>query len=821
MRFSRLYILPVLLISTALPAIASGSLINKSKSNSLIPLVSYQETIAPILKARCYSCHAADAHSGGLILDSPLSLFKGGAKTASAIVVKGSPSSSLLISYLRGKKQPRMPMKAPPLPADQIALIETWIKQGAKIDQIKLGWPYTPPKQFAVPQVKNSAWVHNPIDNFVLAKLESKSLKPAAPAARVALLRRVYADLVGVPPNPEEAKSFLSDTTPKAYEKLVDRLLADHRYGERWGRHWLDLVRYADSQGYEADNTRMRAWRFRDYVIRSFNSDKPYDRFIKEQLAGDELYPSDSDAITATGYARLCSWDELSTDHDQRWQDYLNDATDTTGSVMLGLTVGCARCHDHKYDRISQADYYRMQAFFRPTKWTEANLPNSGNDPPALREKISEAETHLVPLRKQREELKEKYRAASLAKKEKTAKPGDKVVVSDDDINNAMPEHDRIKREQLQNEIGHWESVEEPFKPIADVISDEKDIPKTFLLKRGNLLTPGSEVQPGFVASLAGGEERPAKIIPPSGGATTGRRTALANWITSANNPVTARVMVNRIWQHHFGRGIVATPSDFGKNGDKPTHPELLDWLANQFVKNGWSIKQMHRLMVLSNTYQMLTHTDPVAVKKDPTNTLFWRMNRIRLEGEVLRDSILSVSGRLNPEMYGPGVFPKLSEEVLSTGSTHKWGASSEADSLRRTVYVFQRRSLPLPIVEAFDGPDMVNTCPRRSTTTISPQALALFNGEFSISESKKIAERVIQDAGPDPINQIVHSYELTLIRKPTFSQQQLVLKFIENQTRLHLQDKQNPTDLSNAKASALADFCHVLINTNEFLYLD
>ncbi len=820
MRFSSLQLVPALLLSTAIPTFASSSNASKTKPQAVTPSVSYQETVLPILKKACFSCHSADTHSGGLILDSPLSLFKGGSKTSTAIVVKGSPSTSKLIDYLQGKNQPRMPMGAPALPAEQISQIEFWIKQGAKIDQIKLGWPYTAPKQSAVPKVKNSAWVHNPIDNFVLTRLEAKNLKPAVPATRIALLRRVFADLVGVPPNPEEAKSFLTDTSPKAYEKLVDRLLADRRYGERWGRHWLDLVRYADSQGYEADNTRMRAWRFRDYVIRSFNSDKPYDKFIKEQLAGDELYPNDPDAITATGYARQCAWDELTPDHDQRWQDYLNDATDTTGSVMLGLTVGCARCHDHKYDRISQADYYRMQAFFRPTKWTEANLPGPDSNPQILRDKVTEAETHLVPLRQQRDELKEKYRPAALANKQKAAKPGEKIVVTDDDINNAMPQHDRIKREQIQTEIGHWESVEEPFKPIADVISDEeKDIPKTFLLKRGNLLTPGPEVQPGFVASLAGGEERPAKIIPPAAGKTTGRRTALANWIANADNPVTARVMVNRIWQHHFGRGIVATPSDFGKNGDKPTHPELLDWLAIQFEQSGWSIKQMHRIMVLSNTYQMSTHTDPVAFKKDPANTLFWRMNRIRLEGEVLRDSILTVSGRLNPEMYGPGVFPKLSEEVLSTGSTHKWGASSEAESLRRTVYVFQRRSLPLPIVEAFDGPDMVNTCPRRSTTTISPQALALFNGEFSITEAMKIADRVIKEAGPDPIDEITRSYELTLIRKPTSGQKQIALKFLEDQTRLHQHDKNS--DIGAARVNALADFCHVLINTNEFLYLD
>ena len=607
-------------------------------------------------------------------------------------------------------------------------------------------------------------------------------------------------------------------------------------------------MRYADSDGFENDGARPRAWRFRDYVIRSFNQDKPYDRFLKEQLAGDELYPNDAEAITATGYARLAPWDSLSTDPPQRWQDFLNDVTDTTGSVMLGLTVGCAKCHNHKYDRISQADYYRMQAFFTPIKWQETHLPNNATDPPWFNSKRAEAQAHLIPLQQQMKNLVDSHRAIALAEKQQKARPGEKVQVDDGDIERAIRKTREREFEQLRNDIDHWQSALQPLEPVAEAITDEgRNAKPTHLLLRGSLLTPGPEVQPGFVASLAGGEEKPATLTASEKGNTTGRRSALANWIASPNNPMTARVMVNRIWQHHFGMGIVGTSSDFGKNGDKPTHPELLDWLALKFENEGWSLKKMHRLMLLSNTYQQSTQINPVNVKADPTNKLLSHMNRIRLEGEALRDSILTVSGRLNPTAGGPGIYPKVSDEVLSTGSTHKWGNSSEEEGRRRTVYVFQRRSLALPLSEVFDGPDMVNSCPRRTTTTIAPQALALFNGDFSREEARYFADRVVRESGEDTTKQIAQAYTIALIRKPTASQQMLALAFLQKQTRLHLEDGNNgqksgqngkqsvvrqavlsvdnppvdPKKLKMAQQAALTDFCHILINTNEFLYLD
>ena len=825
---------------SAAPAHPAGS---KTPARPAIgaPVVSFRETVEPMLKAACTTCHSATTHTSGFNLEGVDALLKGGSKFGSKVIVPGNAKSSVLVGYLRGTTQPRMPMGGEALPEAQIKAVETWINQGAKIDAVKLGWPYTPPTTQKIPVVKNAAWTRNAVDNFVLARLESKGLKPAAPASKIALLRRVYADLIGLPPSPSEASAFLSDPSPNAYPNLVDKLLADPRYGERWARHWLDLVRYADSDGFENDGARPRAWRYRDYVIRAFNQDKPYDRFLKEQIAGDELFPDDADAITATGYARLAPWDTLSTDPPQRRQDFLNDVTDTTGSVMLGLTVGCAKCHNHKYDRITQADYYQMQAFFTPLQWHDARLPNTDADPPDLKPRLSEAQAHLRPLQAEMKTLKDTHRAAVLALKQPKAKPGEKVNASDEEIEESIRKTQEARYDELRGQIDRWEREIQPLEPVAEAVTDDSHPPVTHILLRGSLLTPGPDAPPAFVASLVGGESTPAVIAPLPTGSTTGRRTALANWIASPANPMTARVMVNRIWQHHFGRGIVGTPSDFGRNGDRPTHPELLDWLANKFTAEGWSLKKMHRLMLLSNTYQQSTQANALNAKADPTNKLLWRMNRIRLEGESLRDSILTVSGRLNPASGGPGVYPKLSEEVLATGSTHKWGTSSEEDGRRRTVYVFNRRSLALPIVEAFDGPNMVDSCPRRSTTTIAPQALALFNGDFSREESRHFAERVQREAGDDLVRQIAQAYRIALVRTPTTAQQTLALDFLQKQTRRHLQDgqankpgqarsvadtpNQKPAPdvkaLKTAQQTALADLCHVLLNTNEFIYLD
>ena len=789
--------------------------------------ISYHDDIEPILKASCGSCHSSDRHNSGFVVETPEALLHGGIKSPGKAVVPGKAAQSVLIAYLRGQRQPRMPLNQSPLPEAQIRKIEQWIGQGAKVDVLKLGWPYTPPVAAAIPVVKNKTWPRNAIDNFILARLEVAKLRPSPPAPRTTLLRRVYADLIGIPPTPEETQAFLSDTSPNAFEKVVDRLLADPRYGERWGRHWLDLVRFAETHGFENDGIRPHAWRYRDYVIKSFNDDKPYDRFLKEQIAGDELYPDDPEAIIATGFARLGPWDELSREPEQRWQDYLNDVTDTTGSAMLGLTVGCARCHNHKYDRITQSDYYRLQAFFVGTRWVDARLPIAPD------KSVAAMRTKLDGLKAKQKGLRDQFHDRALAAKQARAKPGAKVEVTDRDIDRIIRQQDREESDRIDSQIRDLESRIAPNEPVAEAINDSgKTAPAAHILLRGNLSTPGKEVKAGFIAALCGGEEKPAAVTPPPKLNSTGQRTALANWIASPANPMTARVIVNRLWQHHFGRGLAGTPSDFGKNGDKVTHPELLDWLALRLVQDGWSLKKMHKLMLLSAAYQQSTTIDPRAARVDPDNYLLWRMNRIRLEGEALRDSILAVSGRLNPQMGGPSVYPKVSDEVLSTGSTHKWGSSPEDQGLRRTVYVFQRRSLVLPIVEVFDGADMTNTCPRRAVTTIAPQALAMFNGDFTRTGSRYFAERVVREVGDNREKQIDLAYRIALSRPPTPEQKALALEFLSKQTQLHLPNPaRNGTATAKlataavpdpaAERAALTELCHVLINTNEFIYLD
>ncbi len=829
--------LPLLLVFTAqATAFAQAPRLQSKKLPVATPAISYREQVEPYLKAICSSCHSTDKHNGEFVMDTPAQLFKGGATSHARIIVPGHSSQSLLISYLKGSKQPQMPIGGTPATATQIAQIAAWIDQGAKIDVVRPVFPYVPAVKSKVPAVKNIRWARNPIDNFILSKLETKGLQPAPEAGKVTLMRRVFADLVGEPPTPEEAAAFVKDTSADAYEKLIDRLLADPRYGERWARHWLDLVRYADTHGFENDGARPRAWRYRDYVIRAFNADKPYDRFIKEQIAGDELYPTDADAIVATGYARLSPWDELSTDHPQRWQDYLNDVTDTTGSVMLGLTVGCAKCHSHKYDRVTIKDYYSLQSFFISTRLEESRLP--GTDPYAA--KTEPWHNQITRLSADLKAIREKYRSAAEEERRKSLRPGEMLRIDDGDMDRAIDratdarlpgaEQDHRRKDEIQGDIRSIEDKLRPLEPVAEVVKEGgKSAPPAHILLRGNLATPGEEVRPSFIESLCASKDQvEAMVVPPPGDRSTGRRTALANWIANPANPMTARVMVNRLWQHHFGAGIVGTPSDFGRNGDHATHPELLDWLAVKFTEDGWSLKKMHRLMLTSAAYRQSTQVTPLSAKQDPQNHLLSHMNRIRLEGEALRDSILATSGRLNPEMFGPGVYPKVSDEVLSTGSTHKWGNSAEDQGMRRTIYVFQRRSLVLPIVEAFDAADMNNTCPRRAATTIAPQALALFNGDFSRTESKYIAARVLKDAGADVEKQIIRAYELTLIRKPNSSQLALAKAFLQKQSQLHAADGNGVRAVvsirpavSEAQTAALAELCHVLINTNEFVYLD
>jgi len=686
-------------------------------------------------------------------------------------------------------------------------------------DYKKNHWAWQPVKRPTPPAVKDTAWVKNPIDAFVLARLEAEGLKPAAPAAREQLIRRVTFDLTGLPPTPDEIDAFVGDKSPDAWEKVIDRLLSSPRYGERWGRHWLDLARFAESNGYEHDEVRPDAWRYRDYVIDSFNADKPYDRFIKEQLAGDELYPDEPAAQVATAFNLLGPDMTDSADGAQRRQNTLDDMTDTSALAFLGLTLTCCRCHDHKFEPLPQRDYYRFQAFFAPAVFRH-DVPLGTKEQRAAHDAaMREYEALVRPVREALAKLEEPHRRklydekfAKLSDEAKAAHqtPADKrtaaqqelvektarqLAVSPQVVAKAMSADERAKQQELQAELKRLET-KKPSLPVTMGLQDDAKPAKTFVLVQGELKDRGDEVRSGFPLILTPEyKERDAKVDATA--ASTGRRTALANWVASKDNPLTARVLVNRLWQHHFGRGIVATPSDFGLRGARPTHPELLDWLASEFVAQGWSIKKMHRLMLMSAAYQQSTKATPAAKEKDPDNHLLSHMNRLRVEGEVVRDSLLAVSGRLNLKAGGPGVFPPVPGDAAVKG----WTASPDPkDHVRRSVYIFARRNLRFPFLEPFDPPDSNLSCPRRERSTTAPQALALLNDPDVQAAAEALAERVRKEAQSDD-ERIERAYRLTLGRRPSAKELELSRRFV--------------------KDSSLAELCRALFNVNEFVYLD
>jgi Protein of unknown function (DUF1553)/Protein of unknown function (DUF1549) len=625
-------------------------------------------------------------------------------------------------------------------------------------------WSFQPVHRPAIPAVKDTAWIRNPIDSFVLAKLEARGWRPSAPATPAALLRRLYLDVVGVPPTPTELASFLREPTAAAWERTVSELLARPGYGERWARHWLDLARYADTNGYERDDVKPLVWQYRDYVIHSLNDDKPFDRFVLEQLAGDELPNADAETLVATGYYRLGPWDDEPADPQEDRFDQLDDMVSTTAQVYLGLTLGCARCHNHKFDPLTMLDYYRMVAIFNPLQ-----RPQQGR---------AELPLPAIPP-KEREAAQRKTIARYLT-----------------GLNQPLPALSAwvfARPTSAKRTIPHGYFLYE--SPSA--------APVTHLLLRGKASRPGAEVDPGMPAVLVSTQPR----FPHPNGVTSQRRLTLAHWIARADNPLTARVIVNRIWQFHFGEGLVRTPSDFGVMGDRPTHPELLDWLADWFVREGWSLKKLHRLILTSNTYRMNKRWNPQYGSEDPENRLLWRMPYQRLDVEAIRDSMLAATGQLDRRMYGPSMYPEMPKEALASHSDPDkvWKPFDEREASRRTIYAFVKRSLVVPMLEVMDLCDTTRTSARRAVTTVAPQALTLFNGDFVNRQADHLAKRLQREAGSDPARQIELAYLLTLSRPPTAAEQAETLTFL----------RQNPGP------QALRQLCRVLFNLNEFVYPD
>jgi hypothetical protein len=833
--------------------------------------VSFAHDVAPILSRSCMQCHGLANPMANLDLRTREGALKGGQHGPA--IVPGDAARSNLYRHVAAQEAPQMPLGGK-LSQEEIAVLKSWIDSGADWDSsVTLAaaipapttekkftdaqrnyWAFQKVVMPAVPAVKAKSWVRTPVDAFILAKLEAQNLKPNPPADKVTLLRRAYFDLIGLPPTPEQVQSFLSDDSPRAFEKVVEELLASPHYGERWGRHWLDLARYADTQGFKADETRPNVWRYRDYVIDAFNQDRPYDRFVKEQIAGDELYPNDPAAKVATGFNRLWPDESNLANPILMRQEILDDITDTVASVFTGLTYGCAKCHDHKFDPILQKDYYKLQAFFAGTTNADRNSLLSGEQASLYQQQYAEWDAKTRDIRATMSGMLEDARAEVTKNaigmfpkeaQEAVFTPPEKRTAmqwqmyhrsasrlpKDAALEKSLKGEVKERYAALKKELAQYDSIKPPDPPVAQSMVDQgRDAPPTYILAKGVWDAPLDEVQPGFLSII---DANPAKVVPPEGIQSSGRRTALANWLTAPSNPLPSRVMVNRIWHYHFGRGIVASPSDFGIMGERPSNPQLLDYLASAFVENGWSIKSMHRMIMLSNAYQQSSANQAAAAKVDPDDKLVWRFERQRLEGEVIRDSMLFAGNGLNPKMGGPGVFAPLPPGVSMPGSTYlNWKTEKDpAESSRRSVYIFVKRNLRYPMFETFDFPDTHESCPRRYATVTPTQPLALMNDEMVMEWSRVLASRVLNDSGLSAEQQIERAYRLLLSRAPKPEESQSILDFLNQQSgliaeRLATHDKVPmpdavPPGMAPARAAAFVDLCHTLLNSNEFIYMN
>jgi hypothetical protein len=720
-------------------------------------------------------------------------------------------------------------------------------------------WAFQPIRKSQVPAVQNKAWVKTPIDAFILAKLQENRLEPNPSADKLTLLRRATIDMTGLPPTQEDIQTFLSDNSPNAWEKVVDRLLASPAYGQRWGRHWLDVARYADSNGFKADETRPNVWRYRDYVINAFNSDKPYDRFVKEQIAGDELYPGNQEALIAMGFNRHWIDETNAPDLFERRHQTLDDMTTVTGVAFLGMTFGCARCHDHKFDPILTKDYYRLQAFFANTAFGDGPLPLA--DPEAKRkydEQYAAWDAKTKAIRGEMEQImapileSRRKRSATVMTDEVQAviaKPAEGRTPLEQQVYHiaetrfgglgdpvkSLKASDALRYNLLKTELAGFDSLKPAPLPEGQFMKDlNSTAPPTYILRGGSRLGPSDEVQPGFLSII---DPSDAKIMKPEGVNSTGRRSALAAWLTDPANPLPARVMVNRIWHYHFGQGIVATPGDFGRMGARPSHPELLDYLASYFVDNGWSMKKVHRLILLSNTYQEASDNDAKIAAADPDNKLLWRYPRHRMEAEAIRDSMLATAGVLNPQMGGPGVYPPvppgLITELSATAAAGGWRTEKDpAQSDRRSVYIFVRRNLPYPLLQEFDAANTFESCDYRKNTVTAPQSLDLLNNELVLDWARSLAGRVLNDSGLTPAAQVDRAFRLAYGRAASADEQKIAYDFLAKQTpimlaRLAANDSKPPlptnlpAGIDQARAAAFVDLCQMLMDSNEFLYIN
>jgi len=711
----------------------------------------FENTVAEVFSKRCIECHNSVDRSGELDLTHRNSVMSGGASGVS--LVPNSPEKSLLLSHVAaGEMPPPKNGKSQQLPKREVELLTNWISAGApwpdnrvldpydRTNDVRAGRDWWSLQRLKKPSVPlNTIQSNNSIDAFISEKIQVSGLTSAPTANKRDLIRRVYFDLIGLPPSGDAIEAFSADSSADAYEKIVDHLLALPQFGERWARHWMDIVRYADTNGYERDGEKPNAWRYRDWVVNAFNSDMPYDRFVIEQLAGDELPDRNESTVIATGFIRLGTWDDEPNDPAEYQYERLEDLVHATSTAFLGITVKCARCHDHKFDPIYQTDYYRIGAAFWPGPVAHRNRELNGGP----------------------------------------------------------------TNEELGFEVLGWTDISNNPTPLHS-------------LKKGDIHRPIEIVAAGPLSCV------PALVnpfvAPPAEAKTTQRRLQLAQWIAHPENPLTSRVLVNRLWMHHFGEGLVRTPDNFGFNGQRPTHPELLDWLANDLVENGWKLKRLHKLMVMSKTYQQSSQHPKQAeyMVQDSANQNLWHANRRRLDAESLRDAVLSTSGQLDLRLGGPSFLAPINEEALEGLSMkgNAYHASDASEARRRSLYMFNKRSLMVPMMTAFDTCDTTMPTGRRESTIVATQALAMMNNDWIHGQSKEFAERVMK-CSPDIEARIDSAWRFALGRSPSASE------FSNAEAHLSRQRNNFVGTQNDPERAAWFSLCHVLINTNEFIYLD
>jgi len=804
---------------------------------SLMPLgaadsVDYTKEIKPLLSGACYQCHSATQQKGGLRLDTGANALKGGEK--GAVIIPGKSAESLLIQAVSGtaKDLPRMPYKKTPLSDDKIALLKRWIDQGAKSPadekaESVLHWAFVPPPAVVpVPAVKQKSWVRNSIDNFILAKLEKEKIQPSRDADKITLIRRVSLDLTGLPPTIAEVDAFVRDKRADAYERLVDHLVNSPHYGERWGRHWLDAARYADSNGYSIDAPR-QIWKYRDWVIDALNADMPFDEFTIDQIAGDMLPNATREQRIATGFHRNTQINqEGGIDKEQFRVESIIDRVNTTATAWLGLTVACAQCHDHKFDPISQKEYYQFYAFLNNQNEPDLPIANHAEleEQEEFRNAIDEAESELAELANSLTDELVSWQKALTPEQVAKLKPEITTVLE-------TPMEKRTLKQKLAliDEIGKQDDdykkqkskLEklEKTKPavVTTMVMEERKEPRTsHLFIKGDFTRHGDVVTPGV----------PKILVPLPDGVKNPNRLDLARWLVDPKNQMTARVMMNRIWMHYFAAGIVETENDFGTQGSSPTHPELLDWLANEFVKQKWSQKAMHRLIVTSATYRQSSRARPELALVDPYNKWLARQNRFRLDAEIVRDVELSASGLLNQKVGGPSVFPPIPDGVMNLGQSKRdWKTSVGEDRYRRGMYTFFFRATPPPGLMVFDVPESTSACTRRMRSNTPLQSLTLLNDAGFVEFAQGLALRLLKEVPSGDDQRIQHAFRLCVSRSPQADELQRVKELLAQQLKTYdsapdearlLLAKNIPEGADVKQLAAWTTVSRVLLNLDE-----